>query len=142
MPIQAPNENPAIDRLRPVERRCGIGQFALAVVEGTLAAPHAAEIEPQHREIAVNERIIDLIDDLMVHRAPELGVRMQHDGKRRVLLPRRMVSSLDASGGADENDFRHGLNLGRETRSAGNGDCRFTARLTGSAGARNYLEPF
>src|ERR1043166_6110765 len=131
-----------IDRLRPVERRGGIREFALAVVEGALAAPHAAEVEAQHREIAVYEGVVHLIDDLVVHRPAELRVRVQDDGERRVLLPRRVVSSLDAPGRADENDFRHGLNLGRWTRAAGEAGRPSTARLTAWAGARNYLEPF
>ena len=45
-----------IDRLRPVERRGRIRQFARAVVERALAPADAAEIEPQHREAAMHER--------------------------------------------------------------------------------------
>ena len=44
-----------VDRLRPVERRGRVRQFALAVVERALAAADAAEIEAQHREAAVHE---------------------------------------------------------------------------------------
>ena len=64
MPIQAPNEKPAIqqllrlriDGLRPVERGGRIRQLAGAVVERALAAADAAEIEAQRREAAVHER--------------------------------------------------------------------------------------
>src|SRR6202011_4895095 len=131
MPIQAPKEKPAIQQLR-----------ASGLIEGALAAPDAAEVEAEHREIAVHEGVVDLIDDLVVHRPAELRVRVQDDGERRVLLPRRVVSPLDAPGRADENDFRHGLNLGRWTRGAGEPGWPATARLTARAGARNYLEPF
>ena len=94
MPIQAPNEKPAIQQ----ERASGLIDCAQssaeaasdsspgAVVERALAAADAAEIEAQHREAAMHERVVELIDDLVVHRAAELRVRMQHDGDRRVLL--------------------------------------------------------
>jgi hypothetical protein len=55
----------------------------------------------------VREGVIDLIDDLVVHRAPELRMGMKHDADRGVLLPRRVIAALDASGGASENDFGH-----------------------------------
>jgi hypothetical protein len=32
---------------------------------------------------------------------------MKHDADRGVLLPRRVVAALDASGGASEDDFGH-----------------------------------
>ena len=94
MPIQAPNEKPAIqqlrasgiDRLRPVERGGGVREFADAVVEAALAAADAAEIEAQRGKVAVHEGVIELVDDLVVHRAAELRMRMQHDADRRVLL--------------------------------------------------------
>ena len=108
MPIQAPNEKPAIqqaarlgiDRLRPVERRGRIRQFADAVVEAALAAADAAEVETQRGEAAVHERVVELVDDLVVHRAAELRMRVQHDADRRVLLPCRMVTAFDAAGRA------------------------------------------
>ncbi len=73
MPIQAPKEKPATQQarasgligLRPVERRRGIRQFAGAVIERALAAADAAEIEAQHREAAMHEGIIELVDDLV-----------------------------------------------------------------------------
>ena len=48
----------------------------------------------------MHEGVIELIDDLMVHRAAELRMRMQHDADRRVFLPRRMVAAFDAAGQA------------------------------------------
>jgi hypothetical protein len=35
-------------------------------------------------------------------------MRMQHDADRRVSLTRRMVATLDAAGGAGEDDLGHG----------------------------------
>ena len=96
-----------IDGLRPVERGRRIRQFAGAVVERALAAADAAEVEAQRREAAVHELVVELVDDLMVHRPAELRVRMQNDGDRRVLLPRRMVPGLDPSRRTGKNDFRH-----------------------------------
>src|ERR1700722_4709319 len=94
-----------IDRLRPVEGGGGIRQLAGAMVERALAAADAAEVEAQHREIAMRERIVELINDLVVHRAAELRVRVQDDRDRRVLLLGRMEAAFDPSGGSGENDF-------------------------------------
>ena len=47
-----------------------------------LAAADAAEIEAQHRKAALREHVEELIDDLVVHRAAELRVRMEDDGDR------------------------------------------------------------
>src|ERR1700735_4014473 len=124
-----------IDRLHPVERRRRVRQFADAVVEAALAAPDAAEVEAQRREAAMHEGIIDLIDDLMVHRAAELRVRMQHNADRRVLLPRRVIAAFDTAGGPC------GKNLGHfwEPRSERRFNAVIPACLTTSAAARNYL---
>src|SRR5262249_47915158 len=84
-----------------------IRQLSLAVIERALAASDPAEVEAQHGKVPMHEGIIDLIDDLMVHRAAELRVRVQHNADRCVLLPGRMVAALDASGGAGENDLGH-----------------------------------
>src|SRR5262249_10921884 len=96
-----------VDRLRPVERRGGIRQFAGTMIERALAAADAAEVEPQDREIAVREGIVELVDDLVVHRAPELRVRVQDDRDRRVLLLRRVEPAFDPSGGSGENNLGH-----------------------------------
>ena len=92
MAIQAPKEMPAIQQdagigiigLHPVERRGGIGQLAGAVVEQPLAPPHAAEIEAQHREAPPLKGVIQVIDDLVIHRAAELRMRVQDQRNRRV----------------------------------------------------------
>src|SRR5262249_981195 len=130
-----------VDRLRPVERRGGVRQFALAVVERALAASDAAEIKPQHREVPVHESVVALVDDLVVHRAAELRVRVQHDGDRRVLLPCRVVPALDPAWGAGEDDLGHNppriLDVAGDRRGA-----LPKARLTRATGTRKYLEPF
>jgi hypothetical protein len=77
------------------------------VIERALAAADAAEIEAQRREAAVHEGVIELVDDRVVHRPAELRVRMQDDGDRRVLLPRRVIPALDPAGRAGKDDFRH-----------------------------------
>ena len=115
MPIQAPNEKPVIQQLRasglidlrPIERRGRIGQFARAVVEIALAAADAAEIEAQHGKAPVHEGVVALVDDLVIHVAAELRMRVQHDGDRRVFLPCRMIPAFDPAGGAGEDDLGH-----------------------------------
>jgi hypothetical protein len=96
-----------IDGLRPVERGRRIRQFAGAVIERALAAADAAEIEAQHREAAMRERVVALVDDLVIHRAVKLRMRMQDHRDRRVLLLRRMIAAFEAARGAGENNFRH-----------------------------------
>src|SRR5262249_60590536 len=77
------------------------------MVKRALATPDAAEIEPQHREIPMHESVVELIDDLMVHRAPELRVGVQHDADRSVFLAGRVITAFDAPGGAGEDDLGH-----------------------------------
>src|SRR5205807_254161 len=96
-----------VDRLCPIERRGRIGEFPHAVVKRALAAADAAKVEAQHRKVAMRERIVELVDDLMVHRAAELRMRVQHDRDRRVLGLRRMETALDPSGRTGEDDFWH-----------------------------------
>ena len=77
------------------------------MVEGALTAADAAEVEPQHGEIAMRERVVQLIDDLMVHRAAELRMRMQHDRDRRIFRLRRMETAFNSSGRTGEDNFGH-----------------------------------
>ena len=87
---------------------CGcVRQLALAVVERSLAAPDTPEVEPQHRKVPVHESIVHLVDDLMVHRAAELRMGMQHDADRGILLAGRVIPALDAPGRAGEDDLGH-----------------------------------
>src|SRR5262249_21344157 len=122
------------------------------VIERALAAADAAEVEAQHRKIAVRERVVELVGDLMVHRPAELRVRMQDDRDRRILLLGRMEAAFDPSSGSGEDDLGHGTSI------AGFADCgsrsgirlwyqvwRLSfadARLTSRCNRRNYLELF
>ena len=60
-----------------------------------------------HRLAAVHEGVVDLIDDLVIHRAAKLRMRVQHDADRRILLPRRVIAAFYAAGGPRENNFGH-----------------------------------
>ena len=68
-----------VQRLNPVKRRGGIRQFADAVVEIALAAADPAEIEAQAGEAALLEHVEKPVNDLVVHRAAEAGMRVQHE---------------------------------------------------------------
>ena len=115
MPIQAPNEKPAIqtpresgmERLDPVERRGGIGKLADAVVEIALAPANTAEIEAEAGEAALLEHVEQAIDDLVVHRAAEAGMRMQHQRDRRRFRGRGLITPLEPAVGSCKNHFRH-----------------------------------
>ena len=93
--------------LHPVERGGRIRKFASTMVEFALAAPDATEIEAERRETALLEHVEELVDDLVVHRAAELRMRMQDDGDRGVLFLGRLVATLKTAGRAIENDFGH-----------------------------------
>jgi len=105
MPIHAPTKNlrPSrralrIDGLRPIERGRRIREFAGAVVERSLAAANAAKVETQHRKSTMRERVVALVDDLMIHGAVKLRVRMQHHR-----------GSVRSSASPDGNGLRGGL---------------------------------
>src|SRR5216683_1990241 len=66
-----------IDSLRPIQRGSRVRKFAGAVIERSLAAANAAKIEAQHRKSPMRERVVALVDDLMVHRAVKLRMRVQ-----------------------------------------------------------------
>src|SRR5579862_4741559 len=65
-----------MDRLHPIERGGSVRQLARAVIELALAAADAAEVEAQDREAALREHVKELVDDLVVHRPAELGMRV------------------------------------------------------------------
>src|SRR5689334_11347929 len=56
----------------------------------------------------MRKRVVALVDDLVIHRAVKLRMRMQDHRDRRVLLLGRMITALEAACGAGENDFRPG----------------------------------
>ena len=147
MPIQAPNEKPATQQalllrvvlLHPVERRGGVAQLALAVVEALLRAADAAEVEAQHREAAAHEDVEDVEHDLVVHRAAVQRVRMEDQGQRRIGPARMVVAPFQATVGAVEDHLRHGCIpprigcMGRDLCRAGGwaaSSCRRAGRRT------------
>src|SRR5690606_24864288 len=96
-----------VHRLDPVERRGGVGELARAVVEGALAPPDTAEIETKDREAALREHVVELVDDLVVHRPAELRVRMKDDGDGPVLLLGGLETPFEAAGRPGEDHFWH-----------------------------------
>jgi len=98
-----------VHRLQVIQRRGGIGQLADALVILALAAAHPAEVEAQHREAKLVERIMQVIHDAVVHGAAELRMRMQHDGNRGVSVFLGVVSAFQTALGAGENHFGHRL---------------------------------
>src|SRR5262245_2322869 len=121
------------------------------MVERALAAADAAEIEAQHREAAMRKRVVALVDDLVVHRAVKLRMRVQDHGDRGVLLLRRVVAAFEAAGRAGENHFRHrdplidvdqsigwrGLRLRQANEAAREMDC--SRRRAARCGARSSM---
>ncbi len=97
-----------INGLDPVERGGGVGKFSHSVIETTLAAPHATEIEAQHGEPALGEGVIEIVDDLVVHRAAELRVRLQHEGDRGAARGGLVEAAFQPAGRTGENNFWHG----------------------------------
>ncbi len=94
-------------KLQPVEGRGRVRQLAGAVVEVSLAAADAAEVEAQHGEPALHEHIIERVHHLIVHRAAELRVGVQDQRDRAVGRGLVMVAGLEAARGAVDDQFRH-----------------------------------
>jgi hypothetical protein len=84
-----------------------------------IQAPNEKEIESQHGKSAMRERVVALVDDLMIHRAMKLRMRMQDHRNWRVLLLGRMITAFKAASGAGENDFRHKRFLDHQPMGAG-----------------------
>ena len=93
--------------LDPIEGGCRVRKFPCAVIELALAASDATEVEPQCREAALLEHVEELVDDLVVHRAAELWMRMQDDGDRRAFFLGRLVAAFQSTCWAVEDDFGH-----------------------------------
>jgi hypothetical protein len=77
------------------------------VIEIALAPADAAEVEADSGEAAMHEGIVELVDDLVIHRAAELRMRMQDDRDRGVFLRRRVIAAFDAAGRSGKDHFRH-----------------------------------
>ncbi len=95
------------DGLGPVESCCRVRQFALAVIEGALGASDAAKVKPQHGKATFGKSVIEIVDDLVVHRPAELRMRVQDDRDRRASDRRRMKSAFDAAARTVEHDLGH-----------------------------------
>ena len=93
--------------LKVVEGRGGVRQLADALIVFTLTAPDAAKIEPQHGEAKVEEGIMQIVDDPVVHCPAELRVRMQNDRDRCILQFLRVIAAFEAAFGAGEDHFGH-----------------------------------
>src|SRR5690606_31873044 len=70
-------------------------------------AAHAARVEAQHGKAALGEHVEEIIDDLVVHRAAELRMRVQDDGHRRIRLLARLVPAFQTPFRAVEDHFWH-----------------------------------
>ena len=131
MPIQAPKETPAIQQVR-ASGLTDCAQSSAAAASDSSPAPwsKAPWLRPTPRKLKRSaekprfaKRVEQVVDDLVVHRAAELRMRMQHDADRRAALLRRLVAALEAAGGPGEDDFRHGsqpltaLPVGRRRRT-------------------------
>src|SRR5215813_2859906 len=77
------------------------------MVKRALTPADAAEIEPERRKAPMHEGVVELVDDRVVHCPAELRMRVQNDSDWRIFLPGRMLPSLDAPGGAGEDNLRH-----------------------------------
>src|SRR5262249_32621545 len=93
--------------LQPVERRCGVAELALTPVESSLGAADAPEVKAQDREATALKSLVEGIHDLVVHRPPMLGVRMQHQGNGSIGLPAVLVAALNTPFGPVYNHIWH-----------------------------------
>ena len=82
------------------------------MIEAALAAADPAKVEAQHGKPPLGEGVIQIVDNLVVHRAAELRMRMQDDGDRRVTFRGRMEPPLQPTGRTIEDDFGHCFSLG------------------------------
>jgi citrate lyase beta subunit len=82
-------------------------EFARAVIEHAFRAPDAAEVEAQHGEAQGVEGVMQIVDNLVVHRSAKLRMRMQHDRNRRIPVFLRVITAFKPAFGAGENHFGH-----------------------------------
>src|SRR5260370_24902303 len=88
-------------------------------MEGGLGGAEAGEVETEHRKSAMRKGVVALVDDLVIHRAVKLRMRMQDHRNRRVLLLGRMITAFETARGAGENNFRHWRSLDNRPTCAG-----------------------
>ena len=119
-----------VHRLQVIQRRGRIRQLTDALVIFALAAPDTAEVKPQHGKAKLVECVMQVIDNLVVHRSAELRMGMKDNGDRGVALFLRMVTAFEAAFGACKNHFGHML------------ACLFPTQGLGRQSGCSYLERF
>src|SRR5690606_23877004 len=97
-----------VQRLQVVERGRRVRKLSHALVVFALAAPDAAEIEPQAGEADVVEGIMETVDHLVVHRPPVLRMGVEDDRQWRVPVLLGMVAAFQPTVGTGEDDLGHG----------------------------------
>jgi hypothetical protein len=105
MPIQAPNEKPAI------QHSGELGLVALAAVEPAFGPPDSAEIEAQGRKATPREGVVHVVHHLVVHGPAMFGMGMQEQRDRRVRVAPLLIPRLETPFRADDDDLRHGDTL-------------------------------
>src|SRR6185503_9711656 len=93
--------------LQPIERCRRIGKLTLAAVVGALGAADAAEVEAQRGKAAPREQVIELVDDLVVHRPAVLRMRVQQQGDGRIRSLAMVIAAFEPSFGPGDNYVRH-----------------------------------
>ncbi len=96
-----------VHALQIVERRGRVRKLTNPLIVFALAAPHAAEVEPQHREAQIVEGVVQVVDNLVVHRSAELRMRMKHDRNWGVTVLLRVITSFKTALGAGKDHFGH-----------------------------------
>src|SRR5205085_10008994 len=108
-----------MDGLHPVQRGGRVRKLANAVVEHALALADAAEVEPEGREAAPHEGLVEGEHDRIVHRAAALRMRMQDQSDGRAGAGTRVETAFETAFGAGKNDFGHSTDPESGGRRAG-----------------------
>ena len=98
-----------VDRLDPIKRGRGIGQFADPVVKAALAAADAAKVEPQRCKPAGLKGLVHRLSDPVVHRAAGLRVRMKDHRDRCARAAGRLKTPFETAFGSGKDHCGHGL---------------------------------
>ena len=91
-----------------------------ALIELALAAPDTPEIEPKHGKPQPMKGVMQVVDDLVVHRPAELRMRVHDQRDGRVVALVRVVAALKPPVGAGEDHFGH---AGSSKAAGGAGCC-------------------
>jgi hypothetical protein len=97
MPIQAPKEKPATQQA---------GALGLTDCSQS-SAEAAADSSPQDRKALFHEHIVKVIDNLVVHGAAVLRMRVKDHRNGRAGRIAVVIAAFEAAFGAGENNFRH-----------------------------------